>query len=105
MIYSGFTAFRVSRQMITPAPEGDSSRLGPVQDSRLPFGDPYHNCQVRLMFNGKADMRSSNPVITLLDNTGADLSRFKAHDPANPNFFVRVPEGNQGLVRVEADDA
>ena len=105
MIYSGFTAFRVSRQMITPAPAGDPSRLGPVQDSPLPFGDPYHNCQVRLMFNGKADMRASNPVITLLDNKGADLSRFKAHDPAKPWFFVRVPEGNQGLVRVEAEDA
>ena len=105
LIYSGFTAFRVSNQMITPAPAGDPSRLGPVQDSRLPFGDDYHNCQGRLMFNRKADMRARNPVITLLDNTGADLSRIKVDDPANPNFWVRVPEGNQGLVRLEADDA
>ncbi len=105
LVYSGFTAFRVSNQMITPAPEGDPSRLGPVQDSSLPFGNPYHNCRGRLMFNRQADMRARNPVITLLDNTGADLTRIKVEDPANPDFWVRVPKGNQGLVRLEADDA
>ena len=102
-VFAGFGAFRVSQQMVAPVPQAGQSRLGPVQTPAMPFGKPFHNCRGRLLLNRKVSSNIKNPVITLLDNKGADLEQFEVVDPTSPDFWVKVPEGNQGLVRFDAD--
>lgn len=102
-VFAGFGAFRVSQQMVAPVPQAGQSRLGPVQAPAMPFGKPFHNCRGRLLLNRKVSSNIKNPVITLLDNKGADLEQFEVVDPTSPDFWVKVPEGNQGLVRFDAD--
>ena len=100
LIYSGFAAFRVSRQMITPAPAGDPSRLGPVQDSRLPFGETTTTAR-SLDVQQKSDMRAKTPS----SPSGTTQERpFTIKQMAQARASGRVPR-KSGSVRLEADDA
>ncbi|MAJ27962.1 hypothetical protein CBD41_00985 [bacterium TMED181] len=105
VIFFGFFAFRVSRQMTTPVPQGGQSHLGPIKPGLLGIGTPYHNCRGYLFLNRNPQNFLTDPVITLLDNNGIDLTISEVDDPANPDFWVKVPVGNPGFVRFEADGA